>query len=94
MVKNLRKKCGQKLLDKAKQYTTDVLLQIASKRAIQKTAEATGDSIGNKIADKITSLSKRSPTELHSKELQNDEMKEPKKRDTFLQKKGNKLLIN
>ena len=94
MIKRLRKKCGQKLLDKAKQYTTDVLLQIASKRAIQKTAEATGDSIGNKIADKITSLSKRSPTELHSKELQNGEMKEPKKRDTFLQKKGNKLLIN
>ena len=30
----------------------------ASKRAIQKTAEATGDLIGNKIADKITSISK------------------------------------
>ena len=29
-----------------------------SKRAIQKTAEATGDVIGNKIADKITSVSK------------------------------------
>ena len=26
----------------------------ASKRAVQKTAEATGDLIGNKIADKIT----------------------------------------
>ena len=31
----------------------------ASKRAIQKTAEATGDLIGNKIADKITSVSKK-----------------------------------
>ena len=29
-----------------------------SKRAVQKTAEATGDLIGNKIADKITSLGK------------------------------------
>ena len=30
----------------------------ASKRVIQKTAEATGDLIGNKIADKITSVGK------------------------------------
>ena len=30
------------------------------KRAIQKAAEATGDLIGNKIADKITSVSKKS----------------------------------
>ena len=51
-------------------------------RAIQKTTEATGDLIGNKIADKITSLStelhskKNSTTELHSKELPNDETKE------------------
>ena len=29
------------------------------KRAIQKTAEATGDLIGNKIADKIASVSKK-----------------------------------
>ena len=31
----------------------------ASKRAIQKSAEATGDLIGNKSADKITSVSKK-----------------------------------
>ena len=30
----------------------------ASKRVVQKTAEATGDLIGNKIADKITSIGK------------------------------------
>ena len=30
----------------------------ASKRVVQKTAEATGDLIGNKIADKITLLGK------------------------------------
>ena len=30
----------------------------ASKRAVQKTAEATGDLIGNKIADKINSVGK------------------------------------
>ena len=32
--------------------------KIASKRVVQKTAEATGDLIGNKIADNITSLDK------------------------------------
>ena len=31
-----------------------------SKRAIQKTAEATGDLIGSKIIEKITSVSKKS----------------------------------
>ena len=30
----------------------------ASKRLVQKTAEASGDLIGNKIADKITSVGK------------------------------------
>ena len=33
-------------------------IDTASKRVVQKTAEATGDLIGNKIADKITSLGK------------------------------------
>ena len=37
-----------------KKSTADVI-RTASKRAIQKTAEATGGMIGNKIADKITS---------------------------------------
>ena len=57
MGKNLSNKYGQKLLDRAKKSTTDVI-RTASKRAIQKKAEATGDLIGNKIADKITSVSK------------------------------------
>ena len=38
--------------------TTDAI-KTASKRAIQKTAEATGDLIDNKIADKIMSVSKK-----------------------------------
>ena len=54
---NLSNKYGQKLVDGAKKSATDTL-KIASKRAIQKTAEATGDLVGNKIADKITSYSK------------------------------------
>ena len=57
MGKNLSNKRGQKLLDSAKKSTTDAI-KTASKRAIQKTAEATGDLIGNTIADKIISVSK------------------------------------
>ena len=35
----------------------------ASKRVVQKTAEATGDQIGNKIVGKITSLGKTNSKE-------------------------------
>ena len=61
MGKSLSNKYGQKPLDSAKTSTGDPI-KIASKRAIQKTAEATGDLIGNKIADKITSISKKKST--------------------------------
>ena len=53
--KNTSSKYSQKILDTAKKS--------ASKRAIQKNAEATSDLIGNTIADKITNASR----ELHSK---------------------------
>ena len=49
----LSNKNGQKLLDSAKEPTTDAI-KTASKTAIKKTAEATWDLIGNKVADKIT----------------------------------------
>ena len=61
--KNMSNKYGQKLFDTAKKSTTDAIKTV-SKRAIQKTAEATGDLIGNKIADKITSISKKPVKEL------------------------------
>ena len=85
MGKSLSNKYGQKLLDSAKKSTTDAI-KTASKRAIQKAAEATGDLIANKTADKITIVSKRSPTELHSTGLHsenddtNREIEVPKKR--------------
>ena len=60
MGKSLSNKYGQKLLDSANKSTTDAI-KTASKRAIQKTAEATSDLIGNKIADKIITVS----TKLH-----------------------------
>ena len=80
MGKNLSNKYGQKLLDTAKKSTTDAM-KTSSKRAIQKTAEATGDLIGNKIADKITSVSKRSAKKLQNNETEVDaEKATPKKR--------------
>ena len=53
----------QKLVDTVKKSTADAI-KTASKRAIQKTAEATVDLAGNKIADKITSVSKKSTKKL------------------------------
>ena len=42
--------------------------KIASKRVVEKTAEATRDLIGNKIADKITSLGKAKSKEKEKEE--------------------------
>ena len=89
MGKTLSSKYIQKLLDSAKKSTTDTI-KTASKRAIQKTTEATGNLIGNKIADKITSVTKKSSNN------NNDDGVEltTHKKDTYLQKKYNKLLTN
>ena len=48
---------GKKLMDTATKIGIDAA-KTASKRVVQKTAEATGDLIGNKIPDKITSIGK------------------------------------
>ena len=75
-----------------KKSTTDAI-KTASKRAIHKTAEETRDLIGNKIADKITSVSKKS-----TKESPNDETEVGVKRAThnkrYTSPEDNKLLMN
>ena len=79
----------QKLLDNAKKSTIDAI-KTASKTAIQKTAGATGDSVGNKIADKITSVSKKSAIELHNNDQTKEEDEEiaaPKKRYISLEER-------
>ena len=53
MGKNISSKYSQKYLGSAKNSAIDAL-KPDSKRAIEKTAEATDDLIGNKISDKIT----------------------------------------
>ena len=52
-VRKFWEKYGKKLMDTATKTEID-LAKTASKRVVQKTAEATGDLLGNKIADKIT----------------------------------------
>ena len=69
--KNLNNKYSQKLIDTAKKSTTDAI-KTASKRAIQKTAEATGDLIGNKIAGKITNISKKPDKEILNNDKTDD----------------------
>ena len=86
--KNMSNKYSQKLVNTAKKSTTDAI-KTASKRAIQKTAEATGDLIGTKIADKITSASKKSQNEeIPSNEVNNEIPKEryisPKERQQII----------
>ena len=57
MSKNMSGRISQKLLDHAKQSPRDVC-KTASKEAIQKTVDATGDLIGDKTAGRITKFQK------------------------------------
>ena len=71
------------LLILLKKSATDAL-KTASKRAIQKTAEATGDLVGNEIADTITSISKK-------QQVSQTQMRlaiKYQKKDIYLQKKN------
>ena len=83
--KDLNGKYSQKLLDHAKQSATDAH-KTTSKRAIEKTAEATGHLVGNKTADRIMKVSK-----LHHKIIQNllqmNMIKKHLQKDMYLQKK-------
>ena len=81
MGKRLSNKYGQKLLDSAKKSTTHAI-KTASKRAIQKTAEAIVDLIGNRTTDKITSVSKKSAQELTNNNKTEEEEEEDAERTT------------
>ena len=58
MCKNIGKNIGKELSGKYRQILLGHVKH--SERAIQKTAEVTGDLIGNKITDRITKVSKTS----------------------------------
>ena len=89
--RSMRNKYGKKLVDTAMKSATDAI-KTASKRAIQKAAEATGHFVGHNIADKITSVSKKSTKKLRTID-EDAEFTTPKK-DTYHQKKDNKILMN
>ena len=89
VAKNLNNKYRQKIADSAKKSAADAL-KIADKRAIQKTAEASGDLVGNFIADKITNTKK-------SQQVNHTQMWltiKYQKKDIYLHKKCKKLLMN
>ena len=77
-VRSMSNKYGKKLVDTAKKSATDAI-KTASKRAIQKIAEATDDLVGNRIADKITSDSKKSTKKLPTVD-EDAELTSPQKR--------------
>ena len=66
--KKIGNKYGKKLMDTATKTGIDAA-NTASKRVVQKTAEATGDLIGNKIADKVTSIGKPKEKETEIEEI-------------------------
>ena len=87
VAKVMSNKYSQKRLHSAKKYTIHAT-KTTSRRAIQKTGEATGDLIGNKIADKRTSIS-------NSSQMMKLIMKwKYQMKDIYLHKKDIKLLIN
>ena len=79
MGKSLSNKYGQKFINSAQKSTPDAI-KTASKRAIQKTAEAAGGLIGNKFVDKITNVSKKSTKELPNNNETGVKVATPKKR--------------
>ena len=90
--KNISNKYSQKLVDSAKKSATDAI-KTASKRGIQKTAEAPGDLIGNNIADKIRSVSKKSPKEFNSKGLSSNEANNEIPKERYISPKERQQII-
>ena len=79
--RKLGNKNGKKLMDTATKSGMDAA-KTASKRVVQKTAEATGDLIRNKIADEITSLGKTKSKE--KKEERQEIYMPPEKRPEII----------
>ena len=91
--KSLSNKYGQILVDSAKKSATDAL-KTASKRAIQETAEATGNLMTNKIANKITSISEKSAKESHSKEFHSNEANNEIPKEGYVSQKERQQIID
>ena len=87
--KNISSKYSLKLVGSAKKSATDAI------KAASKTADATGDLIGNKITDKIANVSKYLQRNCIQKNCHQMKLiMKYRKKDIFLHKKDNKLLMN
>ena len=91
ITKNISNKYSQKLVDSAKKSTT-YAINTASKRAIRKTAEATGDLIGHNI--KIASVSKKSTKKLHDEELPSKETNNEIPKEIYMSPKERQQIID
>ena len=80
-------------MDSTKKSATDAI-KSASKRAIQKTAEATRDLVGNKIAYNTTHVSKKSTKKLQDKELHSKETNNETPKERYISLKEQKQVIN
>ena len=69
-------------------------IKIASKRAIQKTAEVTVDLVCNKIADKITSASKKSLKKPRDEESSSTEVNKEIPKERYISPKGRQQIID
>ena len=90
VAKNLNNKYGQKFADSAKKSVTDAF-KIASKKAIQKTGEASGDLVG------LIQLQIRLQVFQKTQQVNHTQMwlaMKYQKKDIYLHKKDKKLLMN
>ena len=84
IIKNLSGNNSKRILDHAKQSTTDAL-KTSSKRVIQKRAEATGDLIGNKLTNRTTKIFKNSVQNIS--EMVTNDKEIPKERHISLEER-------
>ena len=91
--KNSSNKYSQKIIDTTKKSATNAIKTL-SQQAIQKTAEATGDLIGNKIADKITSISKKSNKELPNNDNEKEDVEITTRKKRYLSSEGKQRIID
>ena len=81
------------MLTQLKKSAADAI-KTASKRPIQKTAEATGDLVGNKIVDKITSASKKSLKKPHDEESASTEVNNETPKGRYISPKERQKIID
>ena len=79
--KKFGNKYGKKLMNTAKKTGMDAA-KVASKRVVQKNAQATEDLIGNKIVDKITSIGKPKEKEKEKKKRNRRNLYSTRKKTT------------